>query len=103
MSLELELIDDPRRWAQDREVWDQVVGESETPSIFSTWDFLEASWLRFAQPFGHRLAIVALRERGRAVGFVPLRLTEQRRLGLALRCLTELAGWEADNPMYSSR
>ena len=96
MPLEVEWIDDPERWTQFRDGWDELVERSCRPSIFSTWDFLEASWNHFARPAGNRLAVLAFHEGGSPLGFAPLRLSTRTRFGLPLRRLHLLAGWEAD-------
>ncbi len=95
-GLQVEWIDDEERWRELRDVWDDLVAASETPSIFNTWDFLEASWEVFAKPSGNRLAILVLRENGAPLGFLPLRLIVGRRLGLATYRLKRLASWETD-------
>jgi len=96
MGLEVEWVDDARRWREYREDWDDLVERSERPSIFSTWDFLEVCWLRFAQPHADRLAILTLHDNGRVIGFAPLRHSVRRRFGLPLRRLSVLGAWESD-------
>jgi CelD/BcsL family acetyltransferase involved in cellulose biosynthesis len=96
MALDVEWVDDVRRWHDYRAAWDDVVACGARSTIFSTWDFLESSWLGFAQPGGNRLAIFVFREEGKVIGFMPLRLSVRRRLGLPLRRLAPLAAWNAD-------
>ncbi len=100
-GLDLEWIDDEERWRELRDVWDGLVAASETPSIFNTWDFLEASWEVFAKPSGNRLAILLLRENGAPLGFLPLRLIAGRRLGLPTYRLKRLASWETDRVPFA--
>ena len=95
-AVEARLVRDPAEWARLRDSWDGVVTGAERPSPFATWDFLECSWLRFARPKGHALAVVALHEAGRLIGFAPFQLATRRKLGLPLRRLSLLASWEAD-------
>lgn len=100
-GLDLEWIDDEERWRELRDVWEGLVAASETPSIFNTWDFLEASWEVFAKPSGNRLAILVLREHGAPLGFLPLRLIIGRRLGLPTYRLKRLASWETDRVPFA--
>ena len=89
-------IQDPAEWARHREAWDEVLERSARPCVFQTWDFLECSWLHFARPRGHALAIIALSEGGRLVAFAPFQVSTRRQFGLSVRRLGVLAAWEAD-------
>jgi CelD/BcsL family acetyltransferase involved in cellulose biosynthesis len=102
--LEVLWIDDPEDWARYRDGWDDLVEKSSLPSIFSTWDFLECSWLHFARPRGARLAIIAVLQEGRPVGFAPWCLSTRRRFGLTLRRLHFLATWQSDRarPIFAA-
>jgi CelD/BcsL family acetyltransferase involved in cellulose biosynthesis len=97
-SLEARWVEEPGGWLRYREGWDERVESSADPSIFSTWDFLETSWLHFARPFGNSLAVIALLEEGRPLGFVPLRIARSRHFGLEVRRLRALASWNSDRP-----
>lgn len=96
--LEARWVDNPEDWQEYREGWDASVERSAHPSIFSTWDFLECSWLHFARPRGNALAVIALLEDGRPVGFAPLRIAKRRRFGLEMRRLCHLASAQSDRP-----
>jgi CelD/BcsL family acetyltransferase involved in cellulose biosynthesis len=100
MSLKVEWIDEPDRWRELASGWDGLVESCERPSVFTTWDFLEASWLHFAAPYGDRLAIFALHEGDGVIGFAPLRLSRRRRWRLSLKSLRLLASWEADRTPF---
>ena len=96
MAVEVEWIDDEVEWRAYRDVWDDVVGCAVHASIFLTWDFLETSWLHFAQPTGDRLAVFAFRDEGRLIGCAAFCLSVGRRYGLPIRVLTPLVREHAD-------
>lgn len=87
-------------WERARAGWDELVLACADPSIFLTWDFLDACWVHFARPSGQRLAVMELVDGARRVGLAPLRLVSERRYGLSRRRLAHLAGWEYDRPGF---
>ena len=94
--MHFEWIDRPDRWRELRDVWDDVVATSASPSIFATFDFLETSWNHFALSHRNELAVLALWDDGRLEGFAPLRLSHRRLYGLPRRKLSLLSDWESD-------
>jgi hypothetical protein len=98
MSLDVEWIEDPRRWQEVRAAWDGVVLASSVPSIYATWDFLDASFRHYAAPLGNRLAALIVWEGTRAVGTAAWQVAPRRPPVFGLRRMTVLARWEADRP-----
>lgn len=96
MSFEAEWIDSEKRWEECSSDWDDAVTDSSEANIFSTWDYLHTSWRHFAKPDGDCLAILAVRERNRLVGFAPMRICFRRRLGFTIRRLMVLPAWASD-------
>jgi CelD/BcsL family acetyltransferase involved in cellulose biosynthesis len=96
MALEVEWIDDPRRWGEHQDVWDGLVERSGRPSIFATWDFLQCAWRHYAEPSGHRLAVFVFRDDGRPTGAAAFRVSQTRHYGLPTRRLCPLATTHAD-------
>src|SRR5512146_259510 len=96
MALEVEWIDDARRWGEYRDLWDGLVERSGRPSIFATWDFLQCSWRHHAEPSGHRLAVFVFRDDGRPAGAAAFRVLHTRHYGLPVRRLCPLATTHAD-------
>lgn len=100
MSLNVEWISNPKRWNDFRDSWNQTLSQSERPSIFTSWDFLQASWTHFALSYGSRMAILRLFDSSGDVGFAPMRISQSRRYGMPLRRLTHLAQWECDRAPF---
>jgi CelD/BcsL family acetyltransferase involved in cellulose biosynthesis len=94
--LDFEWIDRPERWLELRGLWDDAVAATASPSIFATFDFLEACWTHFALPYRNELAVLALWDAGRLAGFAPLRLSTRRPYGVPRRKLSMLSDWESD-------
>jgi CelD/BcsL family acetyltransferase involved in cellulose biosynthesis len=99
--LNFEWIDRPERWLELREAWDDAVAASAGPSIFATFDFLEACWTHFARPYRNELAVLALWEGRRLAGFAPLRLSTRRVCGVPRRKLSMLSDWESDRAGFA--
>jgi len=94
--MDFEWIDRPERWLELRDAWDEAVAATACPSLFATFDFLEACWTHFARPFGNSLAILALWDGGRLAGFAPFRVSIRRAYGMSRRKLGLLSDWESD-------
>lgn len=93
--LRIEWIARESRWRELQPAWDDLVRRSATPSIYSTWAFLEATWTHLARPRGDELAVMAFFDGDTLVGAAPFRIRRRRSVLLPARCLTPLAGWEA--------
>jgi CelD/BcsL family acetyltransferase involved in cellulose biosynthesis len=98
MTVTVERISDPVRWREVRDEWDGVVLSTSRPSIYATWDFLDASWTHFAAPVGDRLSAFMVRDGGRAIGVAGYRQARRRPPVVGLRRLCVLGGWESDRP-----
>ncbi len=98
MGVTVERIGDPDRWREVRDEWDRVVLSSARPSIYTTWDFLDASWTHFAAPAGDRLSASVVRDGGRAIGVAGWRLARRWPSLVGLRRLCTLGSWESDSP-----
>ena len=98
--LNVEWIEDPQRWQRFRVSWEDVHSKTSRPSIFTSWDFLQASWKYFAEPYWSRLAVLRFYDADGDVGFAPLRISQSRRYGIPLRRLTHLAQWESDRAPF---
>jgi CelD/BcsL family acetyltransferase involved in cellulose biosynthesis len=96
MTLRAEWIADEGRWRELEPAWDDLVLRSAAPSIYATWDFLEATWTHFARPLGDSLAVVALFDGRDLQAVAPFRVSRRRKLGLPVRRLAKLAAWESD-------
>ena len=61
-----------------RSDWDDLLSRSDGASIFSTWEWVDASW-RFSAPRKQPLVLLA-REDGRLLGILPLAKTARMRI-----------------------
>jgi CelD/BcsL family acetyltransferase involved in cellulose biosynthesis len=57
-----------------RPEWDDLVNRAANPSVFSTWEWVEACW-RFAAPGKRPLVLVARHAHGSLAGLLPLART----------------------------
>jgi CelD/BcsL family acetyltransferase involved in cellulose biosynthesis len=74
--MNVEIIDDPRRFAEMGPEWDALLKASRADCPFLTWEWLHSWWTHLGGT--RRLRLVAVRDGGRLVALAPLAISRAR-------------------------
>lgn len=70
-DLSVQIIRNDTEFRKLKESWDDLVGNSEYPNIFTTWDWQSIWWKHFGNKPGNELMILLVRSGEQLVGIVP--------------------------------
>jgi CelD/BcsL family acetyltransferase involved in cellulose biosynthesis len=77
-----------------RPVWDKLIASDEHPTIFKTFEWLDAWWHAFGRD--HKLLVLVINSGGNVVGVAPLMLSERSVFGRRSRTVRFIGTPEAD-------
>lgn len=69
----VEIVDDPRRFAELRGEWNALLASSRAHGLFLTWEWLHTWWTHLSD--GRRLFIVTVRSDAQLIALAPLTMT----------------------------
>lgn len=68
--IHIDTIDEPARFTDLREEWNELLADSDSDGLFLTWEWLHTWWRHLAED--RRLRIVTVRRDRRLIGLAPL-------------------------------